>query len=504
MSEIVGYILSFCGGGGLVALLVYWGLKNLGKVEVLLAWFYRTFSWGHRKWEYGRVATDVQAAVNTVGETINEEAENVLPHAMKVEWAKTAQDAEAFLRDGKIIVTMGYSPNRDRNLVVSTIAYLGKGLLQRSRPYVDKILMRATDFSVAKRIFASTGRSTSMSFFFENYLEPGIDAEPQLQDDCTMLDRLEKAGFFSRVFLKQLSHLGDKAFPTTPDDTIRKESRDFVEFLGDIVTKEKGQPAAGGLSFMRSRIRANVMLVAREEARLWGTERFDRRTKICLNSGIEDMYICARGAENISLAEQVASEQERAGRLSLLAVHRYVQVIDDEQLNAICIVCALNLMRRPEAVSDPSDVLFQLLQEHVEELRMGLIEVVALARHPGIKSKIAVRALADDVDAVSCCSDKKRLKAMEATLGDERVEVIEWCNDPKSMIVASLTPLDPNDVVDVSVDVERKQATVKVSGWKAKRKAIGRGDQNVTCAMQLIGWQIAVEEAPKEAGQPST
>ena len=159
MNEIVGYVISFLGGGGIVAFLIIWGLRNLDKVEVLGAWFYRTFCWAFRKWEYNRAATDVQAAVNTVGEAVNREAEDALPHAMKIEYAKTAQDAEAFLRDGKIIVTMGHSPDRDRNLVVSTIAYLSKGLLPRARPYVDNVLMRATDFAVAKRIFASTGRN---------------------------------------------------------------------------------------------------------------------------------------------------------------------------------------------------------------------------------------------------------------------------------------------------------------------------------------------------------
>lgn len=503
MNEIVGYVISFFGGGSLVAFLVLWGLKNLDKIEVLLAWFYRTFSWACGKWEYGKAATEIQVIVNSVGEAINRESEDALPHAMKIEWAKTAQDAEAFLRNGEIIVTMGPSPNRERNLAVSTVAYLGKGLLHRSRPYVDKTLMRATDFTVAKRIFMSGGQSMVMSFFFENYLEPAMETEPQLRHDCTVLDKLEKAGFFTRILLKQLCYLGDKAFPATPDGSTEKETRDFVDFLAEIASKRRGEPALGGLVFARSRIRANVLLVAREETRMWGTEAYDRRTKIIINSGIEHMYVCARGAENISLAEEVASEQEKAGRLRVLVRHRFVQTIDDEQLNAICIVCSLNLMAPSRAVLEPTSVVYHVVEECVEELRTGLIGVVALARHRGVKSKIAVRALVDDVDAVSCCSSPERLKAMEAILGDERLEFIEWRNDPGSMIVASLTPLDPNDVVDIGIDYKRRQANIKVSGWKAKRKARGRGDQNLTCAIELTGWQITVEEASKEAGNES-
>lgn len=503
MNEIVGYILSFFGGGGIVALLIIWGLKNLDKVEVLLAWFYRTFSWVQRKWEYGRVATDVQAAVNTVGEVINKEAEDVLPHALKIEWAKTAQDAEAFLRDGNIIVTMGHSPNRDRNLVVSTVAYLGRGLLPRSRPYIDKTLMRATDFTVAKRIFSTTGRSTTMSFFFENYLEPEIQTEPQLQQDCTTLDDLEKAGFFSRILLKQIGYLGDKVFPTTPDDATRKEARDFVEFLANIAAKEIGEPAAKGLTFAGSRMKTSVMLVARPATRVWGKEPYERRIKINLSSGIEHMYICARGAENISLAEQVAKEQEKAGRIRILARHRFRQTVDTEQRNAICIVCALNLMASSRVELEPSSTVYQMLEEHVEELRSGLLEVVTLARHPGIMCKIAVKSLADDIDAVSCCTSAARLKPVETILGDERLQFIEWRDDPEYMIVASLTPLNPSDVVEVSTDAATKQAIVRVKDLKAKRKALGRGDQNLTCAIELTGWQIAIEEVRAEANEPT-
>lgn len=504
MNEIVGYVISFLGGGGIVAFLIIWGLRNLDKVEVLGAWFYRTFCWAFRKWEYNRAATDVQAAVNTVGEAVNREAEDALPHAMKIEYAKTTQDAEAFLRDGKIIVTMGHSPDRDRNLVVSTIAYLSKGLLPRVRPYVDNVLMRATDFAVAKRIFASTGRSTVVSFFFQNYLEPEIQVEPQLQRDCTLLDGLERVGFFSRIFLKQLTYLGDKVFPATPDDFTQQETRDFAEFLTNIAAKERGEDVAGGLTFGRSRIRVSVMLVAREKTRMWGAEPYVRRTKINLDAGIENMYICARGAENISLAEQVASEQETVGRLRVITRHRFSQTIDGERINAVCIVCALNLMVPSRAVSEPSAVLYQLLEEHVEELRGGLLEVVAIARHLGVKSKIAVRPLADGIDAVACCTRAAELEATRAVLGDEPIEVMEWHNEPESMIVASLTPLNPNDVVEVSIDTEKKQCIVKVKGWKAKRKALGRGDQNVKCAMELTGWQIAVEQASTSGEEPVT
>jgi len=240
------------------------------------------------------------------------------------------------------------------------------------------------------------------------------------------------------------------------------------------------------------------MLVARQETKLWGTGAYARRVQIDLDRGIEYMYICARRADNISLAKQIADEQEKTGRLRVLGQYPFSQIVEGKEYNAVCIVCAMNLLTRPKAALDPSSVLYRLLEEHIEELRDGRIEVVAIARQQGVKSKIAVRPLASGVNALRCCTEQARLEAIESVLGDEQLEFIQWSNNPESLIVASLTPLDPDRVLEMSLDPEKHQAIVKVDGWKAKRQALGRGDQNVRCAMELTGWQITVEEAPPE------
>jgi len=242
-----------------------------------------------------------------------------------------------------------------------------------------------------------------------------------------------------------------------------------------------------------------VLLIAKGKTKiLWGVEAYSRRVKINLDRGIEHMYICARGAENISLAKQVSSEEEKAGRLKILAKYSFLQTIRKKELSAICIVCAMNLLTAPKIEVDSSSALYRLLEEHVKELRDGQIEVVAMAIQEGIKSKIAVRSLVDNLNSVHCFTEQSRLNAMESALGGERLEFIQWSNDPKSLIIDSLTPLDPKKVIEVEINTKRRQAIVKVDGWKAKRKALGRGDQNVSCAMELTGWKIAVEEVPKE------
>ncbi|MBA7632657.1 Transcription termination/antitermination protein NusA [subsurface metagenome] len=498
MNEIWSHILSFGGGVVIVAIIAIWVLRNPDKIEIIAAWFFRTFHWIHDKWEYSNIATNVQSTVNTYGEKVAKEAPGVLPHAMKIEWAKDAQSVEARLRDGDIVVTMDYSPNRDRNLVISTLAYLSKDLLPWTRPYVDQTLMRATDFTFAKNLFVSSGYGMATQYFFENYLQPEIETDKLLNEDCIKLDQLQEAGYFTRIFLRQLQNFGEKSFPATPNDEIKIEPRDFTEFLLNIVNKERGVDVPGGLTFARSKIRASVMLIARIETRKIGVWPYIRRLNICRDRGVEYLYICARGSYNVDFAEQFAKDQEKAGSLRILTSHKYVQTLEGKDTISMCVVCSLNLLVPPRDISDPHGVIYDLLEEYIEEVRDSKIEVVAVARHPGVKSKIAVESMVEGLDAISCCTKQSRLISMQFALAGEQLEFIKWSYEPESMIIAALAPLKQENVLQVDTDISIKKATVKVDGWKAKRSATGRGSQNLELAKEMTDWEIVIEDASKE------
>lgn len=490
------FIITF-GVGALTATgIIFWILNNPDKIERIFALIYRTFSWVSKKLEYGKISTNIQAAVNSASNEVNRDCPEILPYAMKIKWAKTSQDTETFLRNGEIIVTMDYSRNDDRNLVVSTLAYIEKGLLPIARSYVDETLMKATDFTVAKTIFTSNYGGLSMNYFLQNYLKPEVNNDSQLQKDCTLLDSIHKAGFLSKIYLRQIHHFGNKIYPATPDQATKKESQDFAIFLDKIATRKGGEEV--NLTFAQSRIRINVLLIAQDETKIWGIGAYLRRIKINLDRGIEYTYICARGPENVSLAQEIATKEEKNGHLKIISKHNFLQPIENKEVSAIVIVCAMNLLTAPGTKAGPFDKRYRIIKENVKELREGQVEVVSAAILPGAKSKIAVRSLIDNLNPVSCFTEQSRLSTMESYLGGERLEFIRWSNDPKSLIIDSLTPLNPNKVIKIEIDAKRKQAIIKVDGWKAKRKALGRGDQNINCAMELTGWQIAVEEIPKE------
>jgi len=485
-------IVSFGSGAITTAIILLWCFCNLDKIERFFAFLYRTFSWISTKLEYGKIAFNIQAAVNNVGNEINNNCNEVLPYAMKIKWAKSAKDAEAFLRNGEIIITMDYSPNSDRNLVVSTLAYLEKGLLPVARPYIDESLMKATDYTVAKKIFSANYGALPMNYFLQNYLKPEIESDPLLQKDCSLLDNINEAGFLSTIYLRQIQLFGNKVYPSYPNPSIKKESRSFAAFLERIATRNFGEYT--NLTFAHSRIRVHILLVAQEETKYWGTEAYLRRIKINLDRGIEYTYICARGSENVSLANEIAIEAQKAGHLKIITKNRFLQFFNNKELSSICIVCAMNLLTSPGYDIDNLSKLYRIIEENVKELNEGKVEIVAMATLPGIKSKIAVRSVIDNFNPIKCFTEQSLLNNMESILGGEKLEFIKWSNNPKSLIINSLIPLDPDKAIKIKMDLDRKQAIVVVDSWKSKRKALGRGDQNVACAMELTGWNISVVE----------
>lgn len=500
MNNPIGYIISYLLGAGSFASIVWWIIRNRDTVWAFLAWFLRTFTWISKRLEYGNVAYNIEAVVNKAGTSLETEAPEVLPYPLKIEWARTATEVEATLRQGEIVVLMDYSQNRDKNLVVSTLAYIRRGLLPRARAYADPRLMLAADFTLAKNIFQLSTQELAVPYFFENYLDPAFKEEPELRDDLSCMDRLQDRGLFSRIFLRELKNLGDKVYPATPSEAVWQESRAFSEYLDRLAQKERGEDIPGGLTFAGSKIRVAIMLVARTRTKVHGIEPYLRRIQIDLNRGIEYLYVLARTADNIKLAEEILAEAKSNKHLMILKRHTFQQRVADAELTAVCIICALNLLMRPATQVEPTDILYTLLREHIPEITANQIEVVAIARAPGQQSKVALRALRDGIDPIACCTSEPYLLALETSLADEQIDFILWTNDPQSLIIESLSPLPPDHVVEVILDGENKHATIRVEGWKAKRHALGRGNQNQRLAQELTGWRINVEDTTEIQG----
>lgn len=485
-------------GGGLLGgfLILLWIANNPEKAERIFHWLLLLVSLipiVRRHILHLRLATSLQTTINLTLESINTNAFKVLPHTMKIEWTKTGQDAQTFLRDGQVIVRMHPSIDDDRNIALSTVAYLKKGLLPQARHYVDPTLMQATDYTAAKNIFKLAKHDSASEYLIQNLLLPEGNNNPQLINDSTTLDTMNNAGLFSPVFLVQLHSLGKRLFPATPNTVVAREIRNFLDFLEDIALKKRGEIV--DLDFARSNIRVKVMLVAREETKQRGTQDFVRRIKQAQSDGLDYIYINAWGIENIKFAQDIANSQQKAGRLAILAQYRYERLFDDGNTRpAIFIVTAPNIVIAELEVLDRPGTLYPLLEEHVDELCDGKIEVTALVRKPGILSKVIVKSSIDGLDPVQCFTRKLGKGSLQLALGQEKLHIIPWCDNTEDLISSALLPFETHYISSILLDAPTKTAFLEIQPRKLS-KAIGRDGLNVQLVSKLTGWRIKITRA---------
>ncbi len=131
----------------------------------------------------------------------------------------------------------------------------------------------------------------------------------------------------------------------------------------------------------------------------------------------------------------------------------------------------------------------ELFKMEVPELAEGSIEIKGIAREPGNRTKIGVASLAEGVDPVGALVGQRgtRVMAVNNELGNEKIDIIEWADEPEKLIANALSPAK---VERVEV-FERREARAFVPEAQLSL-AIGRGGQNVRLAAKLTGWKIDV------------
>jgi transcription termination/antitermination protein NusA len=133
----------------------------------------------------------------------------------------------------------------------------------------------------------------------------------------------------------------------------------------------------------------------------------------------------------------------------------------------------------------------RLLEFEIPELTSGAVLIRALAREPGVRTKVAVEARQDGIDPVGACVGPKgvRIRSVVGELGNERVDIIPWADDPAQLVANALSPAQ---VTRVDIDRESRTATAHVPEGQLSL-AIGKDGQNARLAAKLTGWRIDIK-----------
>jgi len=146
--------------------------------------------------------------------------------------------------------------------------------------------------------------------------------------------------------------------------------------------------------------------------------------------------------------------------------------------------------RGPEIVVSRAadDFLVRLFEIEVPEIYDGIIEIKGVSREPGDRTKIAVYSNDKRIDAVGACVGMKgiRIQSIVKELNNEKIDIINWNNEPEIYIMRALSPAKPSKII---IDLDNKKAVAVIADDQISL-AIGKGGQNRRLAAKLTGFDI--------------
>lgn len=133
----------------------------------------------------------------------------------------------------------------------------------------------------------------------------------------------------------------------------------------------------------------------------------------------------------------------------------------------------------------------KLFELEVPEISQGIVEVMAVAREAGERTKIAVRSKDEKIDCVGACVGMRgsRVKEIVKELSGERVDIVRWSDDIREFVTAAVSPAEI-----YSMDVDRSAKEIKLTVTKDQLALlIGKRGRNIRLASKLVGWEIKAE-----------
>lgn len=136
------------------------------------------------------------------------------------------------------------------------------------------------------------------------------------------------------------------------------------------------------------------------------------------------------------------------------------------------------------------EIVRQIFIMEIPEVANGLVEIKNVTREAGSRSKVAISSDSENIDPVGSCVGQRgvRIQTIINELGGEKVDIIEYSEDPAKYISNSLAPAK---ILGIEIDEKNKKAIVKVAADKLSL-AIGKNGQNVRLAARLTGWKIDI------------
>ena len=269
------------------------------------------------------------------------------------------------------------------------------------------------------------------------------------------------------------------------DDTLEialaeAEARYGVTDLGATVSIEVTPKNFGRISAQKAK-QVVVQKIREEERKVLYDQYYTKEKDII--TGTVQRYSNGNYTVNIGKIDTVLTEQEQV-KTERFRSHEKIRVYVTE---------VKDTPRGPRIVISRThpELVKRLFEAEVAEIQSGVVEIKSVSREAGSRSKIAVYSQNPDVDAVGACvgMNGTRVNAVVNELRGEKIDIVEWNENPAIFIEHALSP---SRVVSVTVDTEEKSAMVVVPDYQLSL-AIGKEGQNARLAAKLTGYKIDIK-----------
>ena len=275
--------------------------------------------------------------------------------------------------------------------------------------------------------------------------------------------------------------------PVTQISLAQAKMKDIDIDLGDMVSIEVTPKNFGRIAAQKAK--QVVVQKIREEERKVLYQQYSSKERDIV-TGIVQRYVGNNVSINLGKVDALLNENEQVRGEIFRPTDRiklYVLEVKDTPKGPRILVSRTH----PELVK-------RLFEYEVTEIQDGTVEIMSIAREAGSRTKMAVYSNNPNVDAVGACVgvNGSRVNAIVYELRDEKIDIINWSDDPAQLIENALSPAK---VVSVMVDEEQKSARVIVPDYQLSL-AIGKEGQNARLAAKLTGYMIDISSESQSMG----
>jgi hypothetical protein len=314
------------GGGVLAAVLLagLWIVTNPDKAEKVFGWIAGAVSKVYKRADRAAVAWTVAGEINSACEVLLKSSPSgLIERKVKIKWAG-AEEAEALLHNGEVLVCMEKADHQEQNVANALIAFLPKAMLPMARRYLDPARMKAADLIVAKSLLDQDGGKVgALSIFFRDHLDPARKQGTDLGTKIDELDAIDLQGWLVRLVLAEYMRLGEELHPGEPDSEVLREAEEFARWIHQLCSREPGAKDTS-MNFKGRYFRVAVIFVGIKTRLLdEGLKPYRKRAKRGIyNDEFDSIYLMARD-DNMEAVEALAANLEKDGRVASVTNFRY-------------------------------------------------------------------------------------------------------------------------------------------------------------------------------------